>query len=242
MMFERFTSEARALVTLAGEHARRLGHRYVGGEHLLLAAVTVGQPASAVLSEHGVTPELVEEEIVRRVGLGAGAGLFGSLDKDALATIGIDLDAVRARIEAAFGPQALARAARAAHTAHRDLRRRPGPRPPRLVREWRRRRRARRVMTTLPAPSPRLPEATGRYCAPGPRPSGHIPFTPAAKMILELTLREAVALHDSHIGVEHIALALTTIKQGLVPQILSEAGAPAAALRTAILDRYRRAS
>ena len=73
-------------------------------------------------------------------------------------------------------------------------------------------------------------------------PSGHIPFTPASKKILELTLREADALHDSRIGVEHIALALTTIKQGLVPQILSEAGASAAALGTAILDRYRRAS
>ena len=42
--------------------------------------------------------------------------------------------------------------------------------------------------------------------------------------------------------VEHITLALTTIKQGLVPTILSEAGAPAPALRAAILDRYRRAS
>ena len=49
-------------------------------------------------------------------------------------------------------------------------------------------------------------------------------------------------MHDSHIGVEHITLALTTIKQGLVPTILSEAGAPAPTLRAAILDRYRRAS
>ena len=224
-MFERFTEEARDLVVRAVEHAIRLGHRYVGPEHILLAAVSTGQPASAVLRAHGVTPELVEEGIVGRVGLGAGAGLFGGLDKDALATIGIDLDAVRARIEASFGPQALVRAAQA---AHRDPRRRPGPRPPRLVREWRRRRRARRAVTTVPAP--------------GPRPSGHIPFTPAAKKILELTVREAVARHDPQIGVEHIALALTTIKQGLVPQILSAAGAPAAALRAAILDRYRQAS
>ena len=238
-MFERFTQEARTLVALASEHARRLGHRYVGGEHILLAAVSTGQPASMVLRAHGVTPELVEEEIVRRVGLGAGAGLFGGLDKDALATIGIDLDAVRARIEASFGPQALARAAQA---AHRDLRRRPGPRPPRLVRRWRRRHQAQQAMTAAHAPGPRPPEATGRYCAPGPRPGGRIPFTPASKKILELTLREAVALHDSHIGVEHITLALTTIKQGLVPTILSEAGAPAPALRAAILDRYRRAS
>ena len=86
------------------------------------------------------------------------------------------------------------------------------------------------------------PPATGRYCAPGPAPSGHIPFTPASKKILELAVREAAARQDSHIGVEHIVLALTTIKQGLVPPILSEAGASAAALRTAILDRYRRAS
>jgi len=38
------------------------------------------------------------------------------------------------------------------------------------------------------------------------------------------------------------ALALTAIKNGLVPTILSAAGAPAPALRAAILDRYRRAS
>ena len=71
-MFERFTDDARAVVMLASEHARRLGHRYVGGEHLLLAAVTAGEPASTVMCARGVTPELVEEEIVRRVGLGAG--------------------------------------------------------------------------------------------------------------------------------------------------------------------------
>jgi ATP-dependent Clp protease ATP-binding subunit ClpA len=97
-------------------------------------------------------------------------------------------------------------------------------------------------MTTVPAPGPRPPEATGRYCAPGPPPSGHIPFTPASKKVLELSVREAAALNDPNIGVEHIALALTRVKQGLVPPILAEAGTTAEALRTAILDRYRRAS
>jgi hypothetical protein len=239
MMFERFTPDARALVAQAPEHARRLGHRYVGGEHILLAAVSAGQPASAVMCAHGVTPELVEEEIVRRVGLGAGAGLFTGLDEDALATIGIDLDAVRARIEASFGPQALSNAAQAAYG---ERRRRPGPRPPRLVRAWRRRRRARRAVAMAHAPGPRLPEATGRYRAPGPPPSGHIPFTPVAKKILELSLRESLALHDSHVGVEHIALTLTVVANGMVPAILSAAGTPAPALRAAILDRYRQAS
>jgi hypothetical protein len=237
MMFERFTAEARTVVRLASEHARRLGHRYIGGEHLLLAVVTVGAPASEVLCAHGLTPELVEEGIVRRVGLGAGAGLFGGLDSEALATIGIDLDAVRARIEASFGERALARAALVVHAGLPERRR---LRALWTVSRWRRRRRARRVMTTTPGPPP--PEAAGRYCAPGPRPGGPIPFTPVAKKTLELALREAVGRPDPHIGVEHIALVLTTIRHGLVPSILSEADVPVAALRGAILDRYRRAS
>ena len=68
-MFERFTGEARAAVAQAQEHARRLGHRYIGCEHLLLAAASTAEPASAALREHGVTPERVETEIVRLVGL-----------------------------------------------------------------------------------------------------------------------------------------------------------------------------
>ena len=81
MMLERFTPDARAVIKNAVEHASRRGHRYVGGEHLLLAAVSTSQPASAVLCAHGVTPVRVVGEIVRRVGLGAGAGLFGGLDR-----------------------------------------------------------------------------------------------------------------------------------------------------------------
>jgi len=38
-MFERFTDRARRLVVLAQEEARRLGHNYIGTEHLLLAVV-----------------------------------------------------------------------------------------------------------------------------------------------------------------------------------------------------------
>lgn len=238
-MFERFDDDARDVVRLAGEHARRLGHRYIGTEHILLAVTTVGQPASAVLITHGVTPELVEEEIVRQIGLGAGgqgSGLFAGLDRDALATIGIDLDAVRARIEASFGPQALTSAAQAAHQGRHGH---PGPRPPRIVRDWRRRRRARRAMAHVPGSRP---PAAGRYRAPGPAPSGHIPFTPASKKILELTVREAAAMDDARIGVEHIALALTTVESGLIPPILAAAGTRAPVLRMAILDQYRQAS
>ncbi len=239
-MLERFDAEARTLIAQAAEHARRLGHRYVGGEHILLAVVSSGAPASAVMRAQGVTPDLVEEEIVRRAGLGAGGGLFAGLDRDALATIGIDLDAVRARIEASFGPQALISAAQAAHQGRPRY---PGLRPPRTVRGWRRKHRARRIGVRAPGIGPLRdpPAVTGRYRAPGPLPGGHVPFTPASKKILFLTLREAAARDDAHIGVLHIALALTTVESGLVPPIVSAAGTRAAALRAAILDRYRQA-
>jgi ATP-dependent Clp protease ATP-binding subunit ClpA len=85
------------------------------------------------------------------------------------------------------------------------------------------------------------PPPEGRYEA-ADQPAGHIPFTPGAKKCLESTLREAVAQHQSDIGVEHIALGLLVTNRGLVPPILDEAGLSAPELRAAILDRYRPAS
>jgi hypothetical protein len=240
-MFERFTGDARVVVAHAQDHARRLGHRYIGCEHLLLAVVSTGEPAGAVLRERGLTPDRVEGEIVRRVGLGAGSGLFAGLDTDALAAIGVDLDAVRARIEGAFDPDALARAAQAFRRGSPPSRLNPRRAvPPGLIRAWRRSR-VRRSRPPVPVPVSR-PQATGRYRAPGDLPSGHIPFTTRAKKCLQVSLREAVTRHDQHIGVEHIALALLMVSGGLVPQILSAAGTSAAALRAAIDDRYRQAS
>jgi hypothetical protein len=101
------TRDAGAVCVRAYDHAVRLGHRYLGGEHYLLALAGEDQPAGAVLREYGVTPDRVEEQMLRL----AGAGLFRDLDRDALAAIGIDADAVRASIEASFGPGAITRAA-----------------------------------------------------------------------------------------------------------------------------------
>jgi hypothetical protein len=110
-MTRHFNEDANAIVVQAYEHAVRLRHPYLGGEHLLLALAAAGQPAGAVLREHGVTPERTEAEIVPL----SGGGLFGDLDRDALATVGVDIDAVRATTEASFGQEALTRAARAVH-------------------------------------------------------------------------------------------------------------------------------
>ena len=104
-MPEQFTGDARQVVVRASEQARRLGHRFIGGEHLLYGLACADGEVGAVLRERGVTPERVEAEFVRLIGPRntASGSLFDTLDRDALTTIGIDLDTVRERIEAAFG-------------------------------------------------------------------------------------------------------------------------------------------
>jgi ATP-dependent Clp protease ATP-binding subunit ClpC len=60
----------------------------------------------------------------------------------------------------------------------------------------------------------------------GPQaPSGHIPFTPRAKQVLELSLREARQLGHSYIGTEHLLLALIREGQGVAAQVLVGLGA-----------------
>jgi hypothetical protein len=247
MMFERFTPEARHIVVHAQDYARRLGHNYIGCEHLLLAAAATSEPASAVLRDHGVTPERIEAQVQHIIGPGHTADPMSGIDREALAAIGIDLDVVSARIEAVFGPGALARAAAAGRPGRPGLRRRRRPvwgkGPVAELRRRRRKRRARRN-ATLPAGPAQQPlgSAPGSDpLFPGTAPRGHIPFTPRAKKSLELSLREAKRLHDNYIGAEHVTLALLAMEDGMVPVILSALGVPAASLRAAILDRYRRA-
>ena len=55
-------------------------------------------------------------------------------------------------------------------------------------------------------------------------PSGHIPFTPRSKKVLELALREALNLGSDHIGSEHILLALLREGDGVGAQVLVGAG------------------
>ena len=254
-MLERFTPDARAVLVHAQHHARRLGHNFIGGEHILLAVVSAGHPAGAILGAHGVTPEYVEAELVRLIGLGRGAGSgdapLGGLDREALASIGIDLDTVRARIEATFGPHAMAEAdlvvqrrlrSRRGSTSARRFRLDPRRAlPPGLKRRRPRSRAGWPVTTTSPHP-PRSAEAAGRCQADGPAQDGHLPFTPVAKHILELTVRETRALPEPNIGVQHIALALTAVRRGMVPCLLAAADASAPALHAEILGRYRQAS
>jgi ATP-dependent Clp protease ATP-binding subunit ClpC len=56
-------------------------------------------------------------------------------------------------------------------------------------------------------------------------PSGHIPFTPRVKKVLELSLRESVQLGHSYIGTEHILLGLIREGEGVAAKVLVELGA-----------------
>ena len=55
-------------------------------------------------------------------------------------------------------------------------------------------------------------------------PSGHIPFTPRAKKVLELSLREALQLGHTYIGTEHILLGLIREGEGVAAQVLVSVG------------------
>jgi ATP-dependent Clp protease ATP-binding subunit ClpA len=66
--------------------------------------------------------------------------------------------------------------------------------------------------------------------------TGHIPFTPRAKKVLELALREALQLHHNYIGTEHLLLGLIREDEGVAVQIMRE-HADLMALRAAVLDR-----
>lgn len=104
-MFERFTKQARHVVASARDQARGLGHRHVGTEHLLLGLLDpdAGTPAT-LLAEAGLTSDAVRAQIRRLVGE---PQFLTDADAAALERIGIDITAVRAKIEESFGPGAL---------------------------------------------------------------------------------------------------------------------------------------
>lgn len=182
-MFERFTKPARAVVIGAQSHARQLGHRRIGTEHLLLALTSDGGGATDLLGEAGVTTQRVQTAIERE--LASNDQALSDEDAAALRAIGVDLDEVKSRLEEHFGPVPLA----------------PPPEP---EKSWFGLRR--------------------RYVARGEPRGGYIPFSPLAKKVLELSLREALRLKQNFIGPEHILLGLLRDNAGLGAKVLAEAG------------------
>ena len=122
-MFERFTTGAREVVVGAQTEARALGHGWIGTEHLLLAALAdEATPVSQALA--AARPDATTRsatELLRELGAGQD-------DEAALRDLGIDLDAVRRRVEERFGAGCTGRAG-ADGRRRRFLRRRRAVRP-----------------------------------------------------------------------------------------------------------------
>lgn len=102
-MFERFTREARDCVIQAQALAHELASPKIGSRHLLFALMTEPSSAAAALRAAGVNTVALAAEL--RADLG-GEGL----DREALASLGIDLGVVSQRADELFGARALHRA------------------------------------------------------------------------------------------------------------------------------------
>ncbi|HEV7897778.1 MAG TPA: Clp protease N-terminal domain-containing protein [Planosporangium sp.] len=172
---------ARQVVVLSRQAAEELHHPFIGTEHLLLALLDSGCGGThVILREAGLTRERVVADIKRLVR--PDTVPLGDGDAAALEAIGIDLDAVRAKVEELFGPGAL--------------------QPPRPER--------RRGLLR------RKTAGGGAPC--------RISFSGRAKKVMELSLREAVALHHNFIAPEHILLGILRENAGMAAKILAAEG------------------
>jgi ATP-dependent Clp protease ATP-binding subunit ClpA len=177
-MFERFTTPAREVVLGARVEAQRLGHGFIGTEHMLLAVLrNPGAMAYGILTDAGLTHDSVLAYLNGLWGL-------GPEDAEALSAIGIDLEAVRSKVEESFGAQ----------------------------------------------------YETGQPTI------GRLPFSKRAKKVLELSLREALALKHGYIGTEHILLGLVRDGDGLAAKSMVASGLSLTDLRAATLTAISRAA
>jgi len=173
-MFERFTRDARAAVTHAQDEAGALGADRIDAEHVLLGAVRVDGCARQALAALGIGVDDLAGAVRARQGL----------DADALASVGVDLDAIRAQVEQTFGPGAL------------DAHARTHPRG----------------------------------------------FTPAAKKLLEVALREAVRTRRREIDTGHLLLAAVRLDDTAAHACLSALGLSDDAVRDAVATAWAQAA
>jgi ATP-dependent Clp protease ATP-binding subunit ClpA len=102
-MFDMFTPEAQAVVITAQDEAQRRGDVHLGTEHLLLGLLEQ-EPAKGLLAERQVTADAVRTAITEIAGPPPGP----EEQREALAAMGVDLEAVRAGMASNLGSSALA--------------------------------------------------------------------------------------------------------------------------------------
>lgn len=104
-MFEMFTENAKRAIMLSQDETIALGYDYIGTEQLLLGLIGVPDSvAGQVLGEHGVTLPQARHKAVELLTAAGVTGTGGRATTDALASIGIDVDEVKRRMDDTFGP------------------------------------------------------------------------------------------------------------------------------------------
>ncbi|MFI8007033.1 Clp protease N-terminal domain-containing protein [Streptomyces sp. NPDC086010] len=106
-MFEFFTDRAKRALTLSQDEAIALGHDFIGTEHLLLGLVGTDQStAGDVLREEGVELAQAREQVVRILEADGIVATGGQRAKDALSTLGINVEEIQRQADTNFGPGA----------------------------------------------------------------------------------------------------------------------------------------
>jgi ATP-dependent Clp protease ATP-binding subunit ClpC len=117
-VFEFFTERAKRAVVASQDEAIALGHDFIGTEHILLGlAGTEDSTAWEVLTAQGVELNRTREETVRLLEAAGVPSSGGQPAKDALASIGIDVEEIKRQADSSFGPGAF-QYPRPAYTPH----------------------------------------------------------------------------------------------------------------------------
>ena len=204
-MFERFTDRARRVVVLAQEEARLLNHNYIGTEHILLGLIHEGEGVAAkALESLGISLEAVRSQVEEIIGQG-GSSPSGHIPFTPRAKKVLELS-LREALQ--LGHNYIG-------TEHILLG---------LIHEGEgvAAKALESLGISLEAVRGQVEEMIGRGGSPL---NGYIPFTPRAKKVLELSLREALQLGHNYIDTEHILLGLIREGEGVAAQILVKLGA-----------------
>jgi ATP-dependent Clp protease ATP-binding subunit ClpA len=233
-----FTPQAKKVLELGLREALQIGDRHIGTEHHLLALIRDGEGVAArVLVASGADLNRVRQQVIQVRSSYQGSGDTWPEDRPDNGRLGPEPSPARGPSSApsswtSTGPMArfTERARRVVVLAQEEARTLShnyigtehillG-----LIREGEgvAARALEEMGVSLGTARQQVEEIIGRGQQP---PSGHVPFTPRAKRILELALVEALQLGHNYIGTEHILLGLIRERDGVAAQVLVRLGA-----------------
>jgi ATP-dependent Clp protease ATP-binding subunit ClpA len=215
-----FTERVRKVLAMAREEAARLHHEYVGTEHILLGLIREGEGvAAAVLQNLSVDLDDIQQKIEETVKKGKAAQTTGPdlpYTSRAKKVLELAMSEARELSHSYVGTE---------HLLLGLLREQEGI--------------GGRVLDSLGVALEDVRDQVRNLVGEGDSvPVGQIPFTPRAKKVLELSLREALSLGHDFIGTEHVLLGLARENNGVAVRILADFDVDAEKLRKTVLGIF----